>query len=354
MNLPSHRFGDVLPLLDGLAPMLQTMRMRRREESSPIEHLPLYSSLFRGQFPALRTLHLDGYPLDPARSAPVITSGLTTLILDNGQHYHPHYLFEYLEHCKNLVYLKIDLPDLEEIIPASRIVALPNLRELRSVLSPLTALQHLSFPPSTNLIIGPRFRKHLEAPPPTAVWTQDALPQLFESRAIKGIRVAFDASNCLVALSGPHLVFMEQVKAHSSRHNSFHSDCLDSLRSLPITAAEDLALLQSPRRPFTGILRQQSCTRLLLQMPELKRIVLDTSVVLPFARALEWFNGQVPCPKLQSLVVIRREGHENRLQNRLLSLSNRRKDHGCPLVCDVGSPGLSNWWQESIRLERIV
>lgn len=166
-----------------------------------------------------------------------------------------------------------------------------------------------------------------------------------ELRTIRAIRIALDIFNCVVALSGPYLLFMEIFKIETSRHNSFYSDYLDSFQSLPIPTTEDFRFVRPSWCRFTGILRSQSCTRLLLQLPELKRIVVDASVASCFVRALEPVNGQVPCPKLQVLVVIRREGREAHLRNGLLALSSQRRDHGCPLVCNLGS-GLPNWRQD--------
>ena len=340
LNLPSRQFGDIRPLLNGLAPILKTMRMRRRGEVSPPGSYPPCNSFFQGKFPALRTLHLEGYPLFHTQSAPTMTGGLTTLVLDNRLYHDRRDLLEYLEHCKNLVHLRIDLPVLGGTVPASRVVSLPNLTELRSVRSALTAFHNLSFPPSTDLIIGPRCRVHPEGYPLATVWERDGLSQILELRAIRSVRMTFDVSNCMVALSGPHLLFMEDVKADTSRHNSFYSDYLDSFQSLPITTTEVFRFIQPPQRPFTGTLQLQSCTRLLLQMPKLTRIFLDASVALFFVRALEPVDGQVPCPKLQALVVIPREGREDYLRNGLITLSNQRKDRGCPLVCSVGPPDL--------------
>jgi hypothetical protein len=122
MNLPSDRFGEIRSLLHTSAPILETMSLGHIPTSPP------YSSFFRGRFPALRTLRLEGYPFDLARSTPRMTNGLTTLVFNNTQHHHLRDLLEYLEHCKNLVFLRIDLPNLQGTLPTSRVVSLPNLR----------------------------------------------------------------------------------------------------------------------------------------------------------------------------------------------------------------------------------
>ena len=352
VNLPLDQFGGVRDLLNTLAPILEKMRLRPRDDSTH-GFPPPHTSFFRGQFPALRALHLEGYPTFPIRPAPMMTKSLTTLVLDNRQSHKRCDLLGYLEHCENLVHLKIDLPNLRGTAPASRIISLPNLRELRSVLSSLATLQHLSFPPSADLIIEPRVREHIEGSPLVAAWVRDGLAKILELRTIKDIRMMFDTLNCVVALSGPHLVFMEQVKTDTIHYDTFHSDYLDSLQSLPIATTEVLRFLQPPQHPFTRTLQPQSCTRLLLQMPELKRIILDTSVTQSFVRALEPVNGQVPCPNLQVLTVIWGGSHDTCLRKGLFALSKQRKDHGCPLVCNMGF-GFKNWWQEAIRLERVV
>ena len=352
VNTSFDQCRGVRPLLDESAPMLETMRIRLPGCSS-VYSLPPWSSFFRGQFPALRTLHLDDYPLDLTQSALETTTGLTALVLGSRQSDNPRDLFRCLGHCKNLVHLRVDLPDVRGTVPAPGIVSLSNLRELQSDRSSFTALHHLSLPPTTNLTIGPRVREYVEGHPLTTGWEQDGLHQMLESRPITGIQITFDTSFCLVKLSGTHFVFTDQVKTFNSRHNSFYSICLDSFRSLPIATTEVLTFAQPPQRPFTGALLPESCTRLLLQMPGLTRIVLDPSVALSFVRALWPVNGQVPCPKLQDLVVIRREGREDHLRNGLVALSNQRKDHGCPLECSMGSADSSSWWQVT-QLERVT
>ena len=363
VNLSSRQLWDILSLLNGLAPRLEIMRMRRREDYSFLMPFPPYSSFFQGRFPALKTLHLEGYPLDLSQSAPTITNGLTTLILNHQRIHRLRDLLECLEHCENLVHLRIDLPNLRGTVPTSYTVSLPNLRELRLVRSPLTLFHHLSLPLFTDLSIQPRVGDYVGGHSLMAVLAQDELSRILESRTVKGIKITFDGSSCEVALLGPHLVFMERVKANPSRHISFHSDYLDSFQSLPTITTEVLRFVQPPRCPFTVIFRQQSCTRLLLQMPALNRIILDIpSVVPPLIRALQPVRGRVPCPRLQVLIVIqqegrerhfRRGGHEVRLRNSLSALSNRRKDHGFPLVCSIGLPGSSDW-QDIICLERTV
>ena len=346
LNLHSRQFKDARPLLKEFAPMLETIRMRPRGDNS----LPR-SSFFQGEFPALRTLHLEGYSFDLTQSAPIITSGLTTLVLDSGQYHDRRDLFECLEHCKSLLHLRIDLPNLEGTIPASHTVYLPKLRELRSVRSSLSAVRHLSFPPSANLIIEPRVGEYAEAHPLATIWERDGLPQIFELRPIEDIRITFIGTNWVVTLSGPHLVFAEHVKVNWGNY----SGCLDSLRFLPTITAEVLRFVQPPRCQFPGALQQQSCTRLLRQMPALKHIIMDDSVAWHLIYALAPIDGQVPCPELRSVVVVRREGHRYHLSNlsALSALSDRRKDHGCPIVCNMGSARSPNWWQVT-QLETVA
>ena len=352
--LSARRFGDVRSLLNGLAPILETMRMEGRWEEEDLSGsprpFPAYSSLFQGQFPALRALHLKEYPLDLARSTSVMTNCLTTLDLNDRRHYYLHDLLEHLENYHNLVRLRISLSNLQETIPASRIVSLPKLRELRLAWLPFVFLQHLSFPPSTNLNIRSRSRDHAGGYSLADVWARDGLPQALESRAVNGIKMVFCKSSSIIVLSGSHSTLVEHIY-DSSRSSSFRSDCLDSFQSLPIATTQSLKFTQPPQCPFTGSFRPQSCTRLLLQMPELQQITLDSSIAPYFIRALEPVDRDIPCPRLGVLIVIRRVGHEVGLQDSLLALSNQRKDHGCPLVCGMGSPG-SSVWQEITHLER--
>lgn len=153
----------------------------------------------------------------------------------------------------------------------------------------------------------------------------------------------FCGSHCIAVLSGPYLGFVDQAKSDRSSHSYFHSDCLDSFQSLPITTAESLRFAQPPLFPFTGAFRPQSCTRLLQQMVSLQEIILDSSTAPRFVRAPKPVDGDIPCPKLQVLIVIQREHYEADLLNSLVALSNQRRDHGCRLACLVGSPGLWNW-----------
>jgi hypothetical protein len=83
VNLPSGLPEEVRSLLSVLAPILETMRMRGWGVDSwgPARLFPPYGSFFRGQFPTLRTLHLEGHPFDLARSTPMMTNSLTTLVL---------------------------------------------------------------------------------------------------------------------------------------------------------------------------------------------------------------------------------------------------------------------------------
>jgi len=351
VNLSPRQLEDVRSLLNGLAPILETMRMQGQWEA--LDRFPPYSSFFQGQFPALRSLHLEGYPFDLARSVPMVTNGLTTLVLyDHRRHDLPD-LLEYLEHCKKLEHLRIDLPDLQGTVPAPRIVSLPRLRELRLARLPLTTLHHLSFPPSANLNIPMRITNHTERYSLAAAWARDGLLRIFELRPIKGIQMVFHESSCTVGLSGSCLAFTEEAEAEPSSHGSFRSDCLDSFQLLPIATTEFLRFVQPPRYPFTGTFRPRSCAQLLLQMPELKQMILDISVAPFFVRTLEPIDGDVPCPKLQALIIIRRAGYKEGLWDSLRALSNRRKDHGCPLACGIGSHGLSDW-RKITALKRIV
>ena len=155
INLPSNQFGNVRRLLDASAPVLEQIRLRPQD-------IPPHSLFFRTKFPALRALYLEGYPIDFGRYASMMTNGLTTLASYNREHRDRCHPLEYLEHCKDLMHLKINLPNLRGTVPASHIVSLPNLRELRSVDSSLAALHHLSFPPCANLLIELRVRAHVK------------------------------------------------------------------------------------------------------------------------------------------------------------------------------------------------
>jgi hypothetical protein len=349
VNLSSScRFREVHSLLNQSAPILEKMSLGPTPLSSP--H---YGSFFRGRFPALKTLHLEGHRFDLARSASGMTNGLTTLVLDNTQHHRLHNLLEYLEHCKNLIHLRIDLPNLQGTIPTSHIVSLPNLRELRIVYPPLT-LHHLSFPLSANLDIRSRARSLTGGDSLANAWTEDGLLEVFGSYTIKSVTMMFAGPNFTVRLLGPRLFLAEHTKVTTNRRTPFHSNCLDSLQSLPIATVEFLRFAQPPKFPFRWDLKPESCTRLLQQMPALQRIVLDISVVQFFIHALEPVNGQIPCPKLNDLIVILREGHEVGfremvLRSSLFTLSNQRKDLGYPLVCATGSPGLLDCIRKTAR-----
>ena len=169
------------------------MRMRSQGD---ISSLPPYNSFFRGQFPALRNLRLESYPPDLARPASTTANGLTRLVLDNRLRHQRHDLLEYLGHCKNLVYLGIDLPELQGAVPASHITTLPSLRELQSAPSSLKTLCHLLFPPSTDIRIGPRAGECVDRFPFMNVRTREGLPKILEWRAIEGIRMTFDTCLC--------------------------------------------------------------------------------------------------------------------------------------------------------------
>ena len=285
----------------------------------------------------------------------MMTNGLTKLVLDNGQYHHLRDLLDYLEHCENLEHLKIELPNLHGIAPASRIVSLRNLRKLELVRSPPTALHHLSFPPSTDLTIQSDTMGYQEYPL-VDIWAQYRPFHIFESRTIKDIKMTFTGPGCVVGFSGSHLALTVEARTNPFLFSSFHSDCLNSFQSLPIKTVESFEFAQPP--PYllilTGTPRQQSCTRLLTQMPALERIALDIAAAPFFIRALEPGDGDLLCPKLQEFILIQRVGeHEVDVWNSLLTLSNQRKDHGHPIVCSVASYDSLNPGN-IVRPERVV
>ena len=335
--------ADVYYLLNGSAPILKAVRMQGGDYPGPIQPLPLHSSSFRGQFPALRTLWLEGYPFDLAQSVPTMTSGLTTLVLDNQRLHDLRDLLDYLEHCENLEHLKINLPNLEGTVLAPRIVSLPKLRELQLVSLPLTTLHHLSFPPSSDLTVQPHAMGSARGYLVVDVWTEDGLLHIFESRTIKGIKITFTGHKCVVGLSGSHLALTVKTFTDLSRPSSFYSDYLDSFQSLPIKTTESFVFARLPPYPFAKTLRLQSCTRLLTQMPALEQITLDISIAPSFIRALELVDGDLLCHKLRELIIVRRAHDKVNLWNRLLALSSLRKDHGCPLMYRVGLYTSSDW-----------
>jgi hypothetical protein len=345
VNLSSGQLGEVRFLLKKSARILETMNL------GPAPSNPPCSSFFQGRFPALRTLRLESYPFDLGQSAPAMTNGLTTLVLDNTRHHHLRDLLEYLEHCKNLVHLRIDLPNLQGTIPTSRVVSLPNLRGLRLVHPPLT-LHHLSFPSSANLNIRSPARGLPGGNSLAKVWAEDGLLKILKSYTIDSAIITLSEFSCLVGLSGPRLSLVEHTTVTTDLRTHFHSDYLDSLQSLPITTVEFLRIAHPPKSLLRGTFRPKSCSRLLQRMPALRRIVLDILVMPFFVRALEPVNGRVLCPKLQDLIVIQRKGLKMDLRNSLFTFSNQRKRHGYPLVCAAGSSGLS--WQDVAHLERIV
>jgi len=144
---------DFRSLLNGPAPTLKAVRIRGEGYLGHAQSLPLYSPSFQDRFPALRTLWLEGYPSDLARSVPVMANGLTKLVLYKRQSHHLRDLLDYMEHCANLEHLKIELPGLHGTAPASRVVSLPKSRELEFVRSTPAVFYHLSFPPSSDLTI---------------------------------------------------------------------------------------------------------------------------------------------------------------------------------------------------------
>lgn len=353
VNLPPHHLRQVHDFFYCSAPILRIMRLRGREGDfawSPPPHGPFSQD----QLPALKALYLEGYPFDLARSTTMMTNGLTTLVLDNNRHgHHLHHLLEHLEHSKRLEHLSINLPNLNVYGPAPRVVSLPKLREVRMIHSPLALLQHLLLPPSTYLDIRTPSRKNVGENLLPDAWAQDTLLVVFQSRAIESIRMVFSESKCAVLLLGSHLSVLMQAESTLSFRNSFYSYCLDSFQSLPIANTKVLWFAQPPWLPFPGKFLSHSCTRLLLQMRSLQRIILDGSVAQWLVRALEPADGDVPCPNLGDLTVVRRAGHETNLRDGLLALSKQREDRGCPLTSCIGSPGSSDW-QEITQLERVI
>ena len=114
---------DFRSLLNGPTPTLKVVRIRGEGYLSHVQSLPSYSPSFQGRFPALRTLWLEGYPFDLARSVPAMANGLTELVLYSRQFHHLRNLLDYMEHCANLEHLKIELPGLHGTGPASRVNA---------------------------------------------------------------------------------------------------------------------------------------------------------------------------------------------------------------------------------------
>jgi hypothetical protein len=338
-------------LLYGSAPVLKAIRMQGYAGFTRFR-FPLYNSFFQGRPPALRTLCLKGYPFDLSQSPPMMTNGLTTLVLNNGQTHQLRDLLEYLGHCKNLEHLEIDLPRLQGTVLTSRIASLPKLRELRLVGLPSTIHRHLSFPPSADLAIHSLVRVYAEGCPPTDVWTEDGLPHILESRTIKDIKMTFTGPDCVVGLEGSHLDLTVLVVPYLPHPSSFHSDFLGSFEFLPTETTEFFGLVLLQPYPFDGTLRY-SCTRLLTQMSALKQITLCISTAPFFIRALEPVDGDLLCPKLRELILIRRENDEVDLRNSLLALSNQRKDHGCPLICSIGLHNPSVCWNIA-HPERVV
>lgn len=160
--------------------------------------------------------------------------------------------------------------------------------------------------------------------------------------------------DCVVKLSGPHLALMAQVRTNLSRSRSFRPDWLDSFQSLPIQNTTIFGFIQPPRYPFAGVLRPQSCAQLLIWMPALEQITLDASVAPSFIRALEPVDGDLLCPKLRYLILVRRADHKVDLRNSLRTLSQRRKGHGCTLRCGIGAYGSSGQGYKIVHLEVVV
>lgn len=342
---------DFYSLLGGPAPILRAMQVQGRGYIG----LSLHSSSFQGRFPALRSLWVEGYPFNLARSVPMMTNGLTKLVLCNQGSHHLRDLLDYLDHCKNLEHLKIELHGLGGIVPASCIVSLPNLRELELVRSMPNVLYHLSFPPSTDLIIQLKdtvmVYDRADRPRFLDSRTEFGIPHIFDSRTIKSIKITFSEFICEIELSGHHFALtapVMNVNIHSPGPSSYYSDWLDSLQSLPIKATESCRFAQPSPHPSAEIPSQQSYTRLLTQMPALEQITSDIVVAPSLIPALEPVDGDLLCPKLRDLIITRWTDREADIWDSLLALSKRRKDHGCPLVCSVGSDDPSDWQRRSL------
>ena len=349
ITLSSRELEDFRSLLDGPAPILNEMWMQGRGHH-PTRSLPLCSSSFQVQFPALSVLGLSGYPFDLTQSAPMMTNGLTELILHNEHSHRLRDLLDYLEHCKNLKYLDIYLPDLRGDVPAPRTVSLPRLRNLRLLSFPPTAFHHLSFPPSTHLAIQSRRGTYAEGYQSVDIGAQDGLLHIFESRPIKRIEMRVIGSKCVVRLSGSHLaltvtalIILSYPHPSSPLLSSFRSDFLDTLQPLPLKTTTFFGFAHPSSHSPAGTLRQQSCTQLLTQMPALERIALDVSVAPLFIHALEPVDGGLLCPKLWHLIIIlgeNREGVDN-----LPDFLDRRGERGSPLMYTVESYSSSDWWK---------
>ena len=331
------------PLLNGSAPILKSMWMRAPGSLDSPRPYPLYSSFFLGQFPALRTLCLEGYPFDLAQSAPVVTNGLTNLVLCHRDSHHLRDLLGYLEHCKNLKRLEIELPHLEGVVPTSRIVSLPNLRELVLICPLPSVLCHLSFPPSTDLIAGLGSGNYAEGYQLVDVWTEDRIHHIIESCTIKSVNMTFRGPTCTVRLAGSRFNLRMEAHPDLPRVSSFYSDCLESLQSLPTKTIESFRFARLSPHLLATTPQPQSCARLLTQMLALEQITLDISVAPSFIHALEPVGEGLLCPKLRELVLIREGNQEVDLRDSLLALSNQRKAHGCPLVHSIKSTTSLDW-----------
>ena len=88
VTLSYRELEDFYSLLNGPAPILEAMWMQGESYPCSTRSLPLYSSSFQGQFPALRTLCLEDYPFDLAQFVPMMTNGLTKLVLCSQQFHH--------------------------------------------------------------------------------------------------------------------------------------------------------------------------------------------------------------------------------------------------------------------------
>lgn len=188
----------------------------------------------------------------------MMTNGLTKLVLCDKESHYLRDLLDYLDHCKNLGHLKIELRGVGGIVPASRIVSLPNLRELELVHSTPAVLYHLSFPPSTDLTIqlNDTIYVRTERYPFVDLWTEPGLLHIFDPRTIKGIKMMFIRSTCVVGLSGSHFTLtVRAIRSRFSGPSSFYSDCLDSLQSLPIKTTEFFGFAQPPSYSSAGALR---------------------------------------------------------------------------------------------------
>ena len=346
-----YQLGMVHTLFNRPAPILQTIRLHIWDGS--FTGFP-FSPFSQDQVPALKALFLEGCQYDLSRPVQMVNKDLTTLVISTQRFYSLHDLLQYPEHFKNLEYLKICLGGVTGTVPASRVVPLPNLRALCLSISPLSILRHLSFPPSADLSIQTP-SKITRGQSLSNAWVEPDLLSVFESRPIHTISVSFSKSKCAVGLSGPRLSMGLHANAATLHSNSLYFYFLDSLQSLPVAPAEVLSFFQPPRLKLPMKKLVQSFSRLLLQVPGIRRLTLDSPAALWIVQALEHVGRGTPCPKLGVLVVILREHCKTDLRDSLIALSENRSDPGCPLECYMGSysPG-SEPMSLVTQLEKIV